>query len=99
MLHYAAATMQGKEVSVMVFHCRMGHLCFDKICKVDPNIMYAVSKRKLFCGAYEFVKHTRTSYVNRGIKSVSPFVLVHSDVWTCLVVSINGIKYFITFID
>jgi transposase InsO family protein len=26
-------------------------------------------------------------------------VLVHSDVWTCHVTSINGMKYFITFID
>lgn len=34
-----------------------------------------------------------------GIKSVSPSVLVHSDVWTCPMVSISGMKYFVTFID
>jgi hypothetical protein len=93
-----AATMEGKEASVMFLHCRMGHLSFDKICKVFPNIMCGVDKSKLFCDACEFAKHTRTSYVNRGIRSVSPFVLVHSDVWTCLVASINGMKYFVTFI-
>jgi hypothetical protein len=37
--------------------------------------------------------------VSRGISSGSPFVLVHSDVWTCPMVSINGMKYFVTFID
>ena len=26
-------------------------------------------------------------------------MLIHSDVWTCLVVSVSGMKYFVTFID
>jgi transposase InsO family protein len=30
---------------------------------------------------------------------VSPFILIHSNVWTCLVVSLSGMKYFVTFID
>ena len=94
-----AATMGEKEASVMLLHCRMGHLSFDKICKAFPNIMCGVDKSRLFCDACEFAKHTRTSYVSTGIRSLSPFVLVHSDVWTCPVVSINGMKYFVTFID
>ena len=28
-----------------------------------------------------------------------PFILVHSDVWTSPMVSISGMKYFVTFID
>ena len=94
-----AAAMGEKEASVMLLHCRMGHLSFDKICKAFPNIMCGVDKSRLFCDACEFAKHTRTSYVSKGIRSLSPFVLVHSDVWTCPVVSINGMKYFVTFID
>lgn len=31
--------------------------------------------------------------------SITPFMLVHYDVWTCHVLSINGMKYFVTFID
>jgi len=61
--------------------------------------MCGVDKNKLFCDACEFAKHTRSSYVSRGIRNVSPFVLIHSDVWTCPVVSISGMKYFVTFID
>jgi hypothetical protein len=64
-----------------------------------PNILCGVDKSKLFCDACEFAKHKRTSYVSRGIRSVSLFVLVHLDVGTCHVVSINGMKYFVTFID
>jgi transposase InsO family protein len=94
-----AATTGEKEASVMLLHCRLGHLSFSKMCKAFPNVMCGVDKNKLFCDACEFAKHTRTSYLSKGIRSVSPFVLVHSDVWTCPVVSISGMKYFVTFID
>jgi hypothetical protein len=94
-----AATTGEKEAMVMLLHCRMGHLSFDKTCKVFPDVMCGVDKNKLFCDACKFAKHARTSYVSKGIKSGSPFVLIHSDVWTCPVISISGMKYFVTFID
>jgi hypothetical protein len=77
----------------------MEHLSFDKMSKVVPDVMCGVDKNKLVCGACEFGQHTRTSYVSRGIRSISPFVLIHSDVWICHVISISGMKYFVTFID
>lgn len=58
-----------------------------------------MEKNKLVCDACEYGKHTRTSYVSRGLRSTSPFVLIHSDVWTSPVVSVSGMKYFVTFID
>jgi hypothetical protein len=94
-----AATAGEKEAMVMLQHCRMGHLSFDKMYKVVPDVMCGVDKNKLVCDACEFGKHTRTSYVSRGLRSISPFVLIHSDVWTCPVISISGMKYFVTFID
>ena len=94
-----AATMGEKEARVILLHCRLGHLSFDKMCKSFPNIMCGVDKNKLFCDACELAKHKWASYVSRGIRSVSPFVLVHSDVWTCPTISISGMKYFVTFID
>jgi hypothetical protein len=94
-----AATVGETEASVMLLHCRLGHLSFDKICKAFPDVMCGVDRNKLFCDACEFAKHTGTSYLSKGIRSVSPFVLVHSDVWTCPVVSTSGMKYFVTFID
>jgi hypothetical protein len=94
-----ASTVGEKEAMVMLQHYRMGHLSFDKMSKVMPDVMCGVDKNKLVCGACEFGQHTRTSYVSRGIRSISPFVLIHSDVWICHVISISGMKYFVTFID
>jgi hypothetical protein len=65
--------------------------------KVFPEMMRKVDRRKLMCDAYEYGKHTRSTYV--GLRSLSPFMLIHSDVWTCPVTSISGMKYFVTFID
>jgi hypothetical protein len=50
---------------------------------VFPDVMNGVDKTHLKCDACEYAKHTRTSYVSRGLRSISSFTLVHSDVWTC----------------
>jgi transposase InsO family protein len=94
-----AAILGEKEAMAMIDHCRMGHMAFDKMYKVFPDVMCGVDKSKLKCDACEYAKHTRTSYVSKGLKSTTPFMLIHSDVWTCPVISISGMKYFVTFVD
>jgi transposase InsO family protein/uncharacterized membrane protein YgcG len=98
-MHMLAIVAEDKETRALIHHCRMGHVSFDKMYQVFPNVMSGVDKSKLCCDACEFAKHTRSSYVAKGIRSISPFVLIHSDVRTCPVVSIGGMKYFVTFID
>ena len=87
-----AATMEDKEKQAMIHHCRIGHISFDKMSRIFPDIMCGIDKSKLQCDACEFAKHTRTSYVSRGLRNISPFMLIHSDVWTCPVVSVSGAK-------
>jgi hypothetical protein len=72
-----AATVGEKESMVMLLHCRMGHRSFNKMFKVFPDVTCGVDKEKLFCDACEFAKHTRTSYVSKGMKwasGVSPLL-------------------------
>ena len=83
----------------MIHHCMFGHVSFEKMKKAFPDVMNGLDKTKLRCEACEYAKHTRISYVSKGLRSKVPFVLVHSDVWTCPSTSINGMKYFVTFID
>ena len=102
MLGYSVvlAAVQGdKETKAMIHHCRMGHISFDKMIRVFPDVMSGVDMSKLKCDACEYAKHTRSSYVSKGLRSIAPFTLVHSDVWTCPSISISGMKYFVTFID
>nr|CAE75905.1 OSJNBa0088I22.18 [Oryza sativa Japonica Group] len=58
--------------------------------QVFPDEMSKVDKSKLMCDACEYGKHTRTTYISRGLRSILPFVLVHSDVWTSPIAS-NGV--------
>ena len=76
----------------------MGHVAFD-MGKAFPQVMSGIDKNNLKCEACEYAKHTRNTYVSKGLRSISPFMLVHSDVWTCPITSISGMKYFVTFID
>lgn len=92
-------SMNEYEAKVMLQHCRLGHLSFDTMVKVFPEMMSKVDRRKLLCDACEYGKHTRSTYVSKGLRSLSPFMLVHSDVWTCPITSVSGMKYFVTFID
>ena len=94
-----AASMNEDEAKVMLQHCRLGHLLFDTMAKAFPEIMTKTDKRKLVCDACEYGKHTRATYVSRGLRSINPFMLVHSDVWMSPVTSVSGMKYFVTFID
>ena len=98
-MHMLAAVAENKETGAIIHHCRMGHVSFDKMYQVFPDVMRGVDKSKLHCDACEFAKHTRNSYVSKGIRSISPFMLIHSDVWTCPMLSVSGMKYFVTFID
>jgi hypothetical protein len=75
-----AAIVGEKESMALVHHCRRSHIAFDKMFEAFPDVMNGVDRTKLSCDACEYAKHTRTSYVSRGMRSVSPFMLVHSDV-------------------
>ncbi|KAK4390000.1 Retrovirus-related Pol polyprotein from transposon TNT 1-94 [Sesamum angolense] len=60
-----------------------------------------IKSPRLACESCELGKHHRASFPPRVDKrSSSPFTLVHSDIWgPCRFESINGFRYFITFVD
>ena len=84
-----AAITTEKEALAMIHHCRFGHVSFEKMKKAFPDVMNGLDKTKLRCEACEYAKHTRISYVSKGLRSIVPFVIVHSAVWTCPSTSIN----------
>ncbi|BAT15897.1 Os12g0148400, partial [Oryza sativa Japonica Group] len=91
------ASTSKEEAKVLLLHCRLGHISFETMSKMFPAELSRVDKHKLVCDACEYGKHTRTSYVSRGLRSMLPFMLIHSDVWTSPMVSMSGMKYFVTF--
>jgi hypothetical protein len=67
---------------------------------LHPVMFKGVDKIRLVCDACEVGKHNRFIYPSIGLCSCEPFILIHSDVWgPCSVTSMNGAKWFVTFID
>jgi len=93
-------TSGGHEKEIFLLHHRLGHIPFEGLSRLYPDLFKEVDKSKLLCDACELGKHTRSSYPSIGLRSYEPFMLVHSDVWgPCSVTSLSGFKGFVTFID
>ncbi|XP_052189227.1 uncharacterized protein LOC127799330 isoform X3 [Diospyros lotus] len=84
--------------SLALLHNRLGHSSLAKFQKMVPSLS---SLSSFHCESCQLGKQSRTSFPKRvNNRAVSPFALVHSDVWgPSRVVSVLGFQYFITFID
>ena len=66
-------------VSPYQLHCRLGHPSLPNLKKMVPS---CGSVQSLQCEVCEFSKHRRVSFTPRVESRVlSPFQLVHSDIW------------------
>uniref|UniRef100_A0ACD5U385 Uncharacterized protein n=1 Tax=Avena sativa TaxID=4498 RepID=A0ACD5U385_AVESA len=99
--HGVAATVSTSPLEELLLqHRRLGHLSFAVLGRLYPNMYRKVSKVKLVCDACQFGKQTRSSYLSSDNRSNVPLQTIHSDVWgPSGVTSLNGYRYFITFID
>jgi transposase InsO family protein len=92
--------IEGAEKEIMLLHCWLGHVSFERLSKLYPNVFQKVDKSRLVCDACELGKHTRSTYASIGLRSCEPFILIHSDVWGhCSVTYVSGVRWFVTFID
>jgi hypothetical protein len=73
------AALSENEKIVVMHYCRMGHVAFDKISKVFPDVMSEVDKNNLKCEACEYAEHTRNTYVSKGLRSIPPSMFLHSN--------------------
>lgn len=70
-------TMEDKEKKATFHHCRIGRVSFVKMSRISQDVMCGIGKGKLTCDACEYAKHTTSSYVCKGLTSISSFVLFH----------------------
>lgn len=85
---------------VLLWHQRLGHPNFAYLKKLMPHLFSNIHLCELKCDTCILAKQTRASYIPKGYESSSPFNLIHLDIWgPSRVASINGAKWFITFVD
>ena len=91
---------QANKSVAWLWHRRLGHLSFNYLRKLKPNLFLNVKDNDFKCGVCELAKSKKISYIPSSNKTVVPFMVIHSDIWGPAKVAIpNGARYFITFID
>lgn len=69
------------KMEIILLHCQLGHVPFESLSKLYPEIFKGEEKGTLSCDACEFSKHIRSTYPSIGLCSSEPFMLIHSNVW------------------
>jgi hypothetical protein len=84
--------------SAIQLHCQLGHPSLPLFKKLCPQFS---SLSTLHCESCQYAKHHRVSlYPSVNKRSSSFFEVVHSDIWVpSTVVSKQGYRYFVTFVD
>lgn len=98
--HSSAHVTQTQSLSLLhQWHQRLGHPSFRVLSSLFPSLAKSCTHETFVCDVCELSKHTRANYPLSLNKSDVPFSIIHSDLWVCRHTSIDGFKYFVTFID
>lgn len=96
------AAYLGKQVTSNIWHNRLGHPSNPIVSQMlkKSNVSFVADTIPILCHRFLEGKFTKLPFNNDVSKYVSPFEIVHSDVWgPAPCVSIEGFKYYVTFID
>jgi hypothetical protein len=81
-------------------HRCLGHLSFKTLSHMFPSLLKNLNVEQFHCEICEFAKHHRVPFPISDSRSMSPFHIIHSDIWGPYnVPNISGAKGFVTFID
>ena len=85
-----------------LWHRRLGHPCPSTLSKLSSQFPFPCNKSpasSVVCEACQLGKHTRLPFHNSISFTVSPFDLVHCDLWTSPISSCSGFKFYLIIID
>ena len=80
-LNYSSSLLTSTRSNIWLQHFRLGHPHFLLLKFMFPNVFKGVDITDFHCDVCELSKHHRVPYVISNKLSLSPFSLVHFDVW------------------
>jgi len=93
-------SVNSNKTDVWNHHCRLGHLSFKTLRNMFPSLFKNLDVEQFHCEICEFAKHHRVPFPTSDSRSVSPFTIIHSDIWGPYnIPNISGAKGFVTFIN
>jgi hypothetical protein len=86
--------------SASTWHRRLGHPGVDVLFKLSHDSSVIFSKRSHdFCHACQLGRHIRLPFISSNSRTNNNFDLIHYDLWTSLIVSVFGYKYYLVILD
>ena len=85
-----------------IWHSRLGHPSLSVLKSVVSSSMLSDSNSlsSFHCVDYSINKSHKLPFSNTSsLKTTKPLELVYSDVWTSPLLSIDGFKYYVIFVD
>ena len=87
-------------VAMSTWHRRLGHPGPDALSSLSrSSFISCTSTTYDFCHACQLGKHTRLPFSSSSSHVEKAFDLLHLDLWTSLVVSVSGSKYYLVILD
>lgn len=84
-----------------IWHSRLGHPCHSILNKTVSIHSLPISNKtsSFLCNACSVNKSHKTPFSDSSLTSTKPLELIFSDVWTSPVLSREGFKYYVIFLD
>jgi hypothetical protein len=87
-------------VAPTTWHRHLGHPSPDALSSLSrSSFIQCTSNKHDFCHACQLGKHTRLPFCSSSHRAEHAFDLMHLDLWTSLVVSVSGSKYYLVILD
>lgn len=89
------------RVSAQIWHFRLGHTSFKILSRILSNKVVPVSGSSSieFCQSCQLGKNTKLPFHLSNSVSNNPLELIHSYVWSCSTLSVQGSKYYVLFVN
>ncbi|GKA66081.1 ribonuclease H-like domain-containing protein [Tanacetum coccineum] len=100
-LHIAASAFALLTNNHYLWHQRLGHPGDNVIQTLSSRGLVSYNKQNTqhLCRACQLGKQTKLPFQRSTSIVTSPFDIIHSDLWTSLVSSMSGYKYYVLFLD
>lgn len=89
-------------VSSELWHRRLGHPSPAALSHLPLDFLSCCNKNsgtQTLCDACQLGKHTKLTFSASHSHALSPFDLIHCDLWTSPIISCSGYKYYLVVLD
>jgi hypothetical protein len=87
-------------VALATWHCHLGDPSHDALSSLSRlSFIHSSSNKHDLCHACQLGKHIRLPFSSLSNRVAMAFDLIHVDLWTSLVVTVLGSKYYLVILD